>query len=390
MQPTFQQLISSLMTLGAFCSSLAAGPFALYFGRKHGIYVACILSIASVIIQILTTAKGLVYFGRLLIGMANGFFATFSTIYLAETAPSHQRGVFTSLFKFWIQLGNILGTLTVKYTAQRLNKSSYQIPLGCLLIIPIFLLFALAFYVPESPRYLLLRRKDEEARKAFEFLRAGSVEPEFIELEWVEMVRGRDDENQKETKENYFELFKGTDMRRTLLCYGTILMQTASGVWFVIAYQTYFFTITGVSKPFEYSLMNTCIGFLGCLVGMVIIRHFLGRRNQLGWGAVASGLCHLVPAITWTAQPNSRAAENVIVSFWALFYLFYSATLGVATYTVATEVVSTRLRALTMGTATSLGQLFAWLCTFCTPYFINPKRLDWVSTPNPRFDQGCH
>jgi sugar porter (SP) family MFS transporter len=378
-QPTFQQLISSLMTLGAFVSCLTAGTFSRYFGRKPALYVACVLSIISVVIQMLTTNKSLLYFGRLLIGMANGFFATFSTIYLAEAAPVHQRGVFTALFKFWIQLGNILGTLTVNYTSKRYNKSSYQIPLGCLLIIPTILLFATSFFVPESPRYLLLRRKDQEARKAFDFLRAGSVDSEFVELEWVEMIRGRDEETQQETNTSSWELFKGTNLRRTLLCYGTIASQTGAGIWFVIAYQTYFFTIIGASKPFEYSLMNTCIGFAGCIIGMIAMRHFLGRRAQLGWGAFASGVCQLVPAIVWTVKPDSSAAVETIVAFFALYYFCYGSTLGVATYSVASEVPSTRLRATTLGTATSLGQLLAWLSSFCTPYFINPARLHWVS-----------
>ncbi|KEF51598.1 uncharacterized protein A1O9_12233 [Exophiala aquamarina CBS 119918] len=376
---TFQQLISSLMTLGAFVSCLAAGTFSRYFGRKLALHVACVLSIISVVIQMVATNKGLIYFGRILIGMANGFFATFSTIYLAEAAPAHQRGVFTALFKFWIQLGNILGTLTVNYTSKRYNKSSYQIPLGCLLIIPTILLFAISFFVPESPRYLLLRRKDQEAREAFDFLRAGSVDSEFVELEWVEMIRGRDEESQQETKTSFWELFEGTNLRRTLLCYGTIASQTGAGIWFVIAYQTYFFTIIGASKPFEYSLMNTCIGFAGCIIGMIAMRHFLGRRAQLGWGAFVSGVCHLVPAIIWTVKPDSSATVEIVVAFFALYYFCYGSTLGVATYSVASEVPSTRLRAMTLGTATSLGQLLAWLSSFCTPYFINPARLHWGS-----------
>lgn len=55
----------------------------------------------------------------------------------------------------------------------------------------------------------------------------------------------------------------GTDLRRTLLCYGMIGCQTASGIWFIIAYQTYFMTVAGVKDPFGFSIMNTCISFIG-------------------------------------------------------------------------------------------------------------------------------
>jgi MFS family permease len=365
------------MTLGAFLSSLAAGLFAIWFGRKHGLYLACVLSIVSCIIQIATTNKGVVYLGRLLLGAANGFYAIFSTVYLSEAAPTHLRGVITALFKFWIQIGQIIGTVIVNYTKTRLDKTCYQIPLGCLFIIPVFLSIAL-FFVPESPRYLLYHGKDAEARKALEIIRADSVSQEYIELEWVEMIHGREEENKSAKSESWINMFRGADLRRSLLCYGTIAMQTACGIWFVIPYQTYFFTIVGVTKPFEYSIMNTCLGFAGVVCGMIAMRHFVGRRTILMFGAVASGLCQLSTAIAWSVDATASSTTKVVIGFWAIYYYIYGATVGTATYPVASEVVSNKLRAWTVGSATSLGYVLAWLCNFCTPYFINPTELNWV------------
>lgn len=159
-----------------------------------------------------------------------------------------------------------------------------------------------------------------------------------------------------------------------------IACQTASGVWFLIGYQTYFLSIAGITKSFEFSIMNTCIGFIGVNFGMYAIRHLFGRRSILMIGATACGLSQLASAIAYTVKPGSTTTGDVLVAFTAIFMFFYNGCVGSASYPVATELVSSRLRAWTVGTATSLGYILAWLVGFCSPYFINPQDLNWVRT----------
>jgi len=82
LSPDRQQLISSLMTLGAFISSGFAGPIAIFLSRKQTIWLACVLCIVSDVIMMTTTTIGGLYAGRLLIGIANGLFMTFSQLYI--------------------------------------------------------------------------------------------------------------------------------------------------------------------------------------------------------------------------------------------------------------------------------------------------------------------
>lgn len=66
--PTVQQLISSLMTIGTFIGSLAVGPFSARFGRRQGLWAASIINIASTAVMIGTTNLGALYFARLILG----------------------------------------------------------------------------------------------------------------------------------------------------------------------------------------------------------------------------------------------------------------------------------------------------------------------------------
>ncbi|KAL4937876.1 hypothetical protein BDV06DRAFT_226545 [Aspergillus oleicola] len=395
---TVQQLITSLLTLGSFVSSLVAGFFASYLGRRQALWLACVVNAIACGIQIGAPSAGVLYLGRILLGFANGFLVTFSNIYTAEASPAHMRGVMVALFAYWVNIGSIMGAAVDNKTKEYLNKLSYRIPLACLYIVPTFLFFAL-FFVPESPRWLLHRGDAAKARKALEKLRGRSyaalrgpssssspssdkegnneVAPTLLEIEWAEMVKGVEEEKREQGNVSAMDMFKGVDLRRTLLCYGIIACQTASGVWFLIGYQTYFFTVTGISKAFEFSIMNTCFGFLGVNIGMYAIRYLLGRRAILILGATACGLCQLGSAIAASVDPDSLATGQALVALTALFMFSYNGCVGAASYPVATELVSSRLRAWTVGTATSLGYLLAWLTNFCTPYFINPENLNW-------------
>lgn len=77
-----QQLISSLMTLGAFISSGGVGLISIYLSRRASIWVAIVLCFVANIMMISTTSIAALYIGRLLIGLANGMLMTFSQLYI--------------------------------------------------------------------------------------------------------------------------------------------------------------------------------------------------------------------------------------------------------------------------------------------------------------------
>ena len=65
----------------------------------------------------------------------------------------------------------------------------------------------------------------------------------------------------------------GMELRRTLLCCGILATQTGSGVWFIISYATYFMTVSGVSMDdaFKFSVMHTCLAFIGTNTGIYLV-----------------------------------------------------------------------------------------------------------------------
>ena len=90
-QSEVQQLMTSLMNLGACVASITAGIVGSYFGRKRALWFACIVCVAAVALQIGSTSKAGLYAGRFFLGFSNGFFVVFSTVYCSEAAPAHFR-----------------------------------------------------------------------------------------------------------------------------------------------------------------------------------------------------------------------------------------------------------------------------------------------------------
>lgn len=88
------------MTLGAFISSGTAGFVAAKLGRKVCLWMACLLCVVSNVIMMATTDIGALYAGRLLNGLANGYFMTFSQLYIQESSPAKWRGLFLAMFQF--------------------------------------------------------------------------------------------------------------------------------------------------------------------------------------------------------------------------------------------------------------------------------------------------
>jgi hypothetical protein len=151
-----------------------------------------------------------------------------------------------SVFQIWTSIGSLIGTIIDNATHDIPNRNSYLIPLGTIYIVPVFLSIGL-FFIPESPRWLMLMERKEAASKAMLWMRP---HPESVPDELAEIQAAIDAE--KATKENadFLDIWRDpVDRRRTLLAVAAVSTQAASGAMFVIAYGTYFFQVSLEPSP---------------------------------------------------------------------------------------------------------------------------------------------
>ena len=373
----FQQLITSLLQLGLIPSSLLIGPMSKYIGRRWGYVVATFFSVIGITVQMLVTSSGPVYVARLLIGFGNGIFVNVSVLYISECAPAHLRGSIVACFQVTQNLGGIVGAIINNFTAPLGGKQCYQIPIGILYIVPVLLSIAMIF-MPESPRWLMKQGRPEEASKSLHRLRGNSLPEELVQEELEEIQATIALEKELAESGEWMDMFRGSDLRRTLTAMGATLCHSASGINFLVGYATYFFQISGIptSDAFKYSIILQVVATVSAFIGTFLNRYF-GRRSLLISGAAICAFCMFVIAITYTANGGSGtgAPGKAMVAFVNIYLASYSYSIGPIAWVVAGEVPSGRLRSQTLGLAMAVQFLFAWLCTFTLPYFFNPQNL---------------
>ncbi|KAL1982366.1 hypothetical protein VTN96DRAFT_1397 [Rasamsonia emersonii] len=371
---TRQQLVSSLMTLGAFIASSSAGPIAVVLGRKSSLWTACLLIYVANIIMMTTTSIGALYAGRLIIGLGNGLLMTFAQLYIQECAPARYRGVMISMFQFWTSLGSLIGTIIDNFTAKIIGKNSYIIPLGLIYIIPAILCIGMLF-IPESPRWLLQHGKREQARKALLWLRP---DPETVSQELDEMQAALDMERNLAASVSVWDMFTNpVDRRRTILAVCGVTLQAASGAMYMIAYGTYFFEMANVGNAFENSCILTALGVVAIVINSAVASRLGRRRVFLTVGMTLCGISQLITAVVYTVQPEAESTGKVIVALAVIFIVGYNGMVSTYAWVSGGELPSQRLRSYTFGLAAAIGFLGAWLTTFTAPYFINPDSLNW-------------
>ncbi|KAI2602113.1 general substrate transporter [Hypoxylon sp. NC1633] len=375
--PTVQQLISSLMTIGTFVGSLLVGPFSSKFGRRYGLWTASLLNLVATAIMIGTTDLGALYFARFVLGISVGWFLTFAQVYINEAAPAHLRGIVFAVYQSQLSIGSIVGAAVDYGTHSMLGKEAYRIPLAIFFFAPTIQTIAL-FFFPESPRWLMTQKREAEAEAALRRLRNKNIDETEFRAEFNEIRTSTAEQMQEhEGKYLWIEMWKGTNRRRTLLSIAIICFHSANGSSWTNIYGTYFLTVAGVgvNEAFAYGTMVTCMGLIGVIASFSVVR-YLDRRVIILLGVAACGLCQLAFAVAWTVAPGTAAAGKVIVGFSSLFSFFYVAYAPYA-WLLGGEYPNNHLRAHTYGLSTALNFLGNWLGVFTAPYFINPASLGW-------------
>jgi len=184
---------------GGTVSSLVAGVFADWFGRKTMMIISGFMFVVSVGLIVVSQGFVPLFIGRLLQGMSGGVIAVVVPLYLAECLSSKRRGSGTAIFQFMLTFGIVVAALTgFFYTRQaeaaitaaagnqeliRLAQNHAWRGMFLSVIYPGIIFFVGSFFLSETPRWLVRRGKIDAARKAL--LR--SVSPEEAEVEMREM-----------------------------------------------------------------------------------------------------------------------------------------------------------------------------------------------------------
>jgi sugar porter (SP) family MFS transporter len=369
-----QRLIQSLMNVGGFLSAIVMYVSHTRLSRRVGLWLGCGCGFVAISLMVGMTNLGGLYAGRLLLGMSNGFLVPYCVTYMAESAPSLLRGPILGMSTFQTSLGALFGILVDNYCGKYGGNLSWQIPLAVMYIVPTFLTVLLLF-LPDTPRFYVTRGEDEKAVQAIRRLR-GITDEAFLRAEVEDIKSAYLMEQELHAGVHLRDMFRGPDLRRTLLSYGANIGGIATGVTFMAGFSVYLFVQAKVGSPFVWVMISLAIALTGNMAAFPAMRYF-GRRELLMVTSVVSSAMMFGMAIVYTVAGRSPAASKALVGLSIVYTWVYGLGQGPVLWALGTEIPSQRLRSQTVGTASGLNFVVGWVVSFCTPYFINPDQLGW-------------
>lgn len=363
----FLSYLNSFQYLGFVVGLIIGSYVSSIYGRKWSIRVMSVYALITAAITISSKTKEQILTARVLNYVFVGMEASTIPILQSEITPSRARGFMVGAFQLALGLGGLIVHIITNATAQRQDNSAWRIPVGLFFVFP-FIVGVLVNFIPESPRWLLLQGRDEEAFAALTRFRKGKSTNDEIEKQFAEMKdRVVNSENITTT---YKDLFIGTNLKRTLICVFVNIFQQVTGQAFASQYGTIYIKSLGTVNPFKMTIGTSVVS-----IGFVVICLFLADKVGRKVLVISGTIIQIAGLITMGAlgvqTPVPTSAKNGIVGCMFLFTAGFSLGWAPLTYVVITEVPSIKLRDKTQRFCFFFNILFAFLVAFTLPYLLN-------------------
>ncbi|THY92057.1 general substrate transporter [Aureobasidium pullulans] len=330
---------------GAFVGVFLAGPITNRIGYRWTTILGLILMILTIFVSFFANSLALLVVGQALEGIPWGFFIANSPAYASEIVPLALRGACTATLQMSWSIGSIIVAAATYSYNKRNDEWAWRVPIALQWIFPVPLL-VLVWLSPESPWWLIRRGRKEEALRSIK--RLGSKREGNNEETLAMMERTVEIEAQAGGAPKLTDLFKGNDLRRTLITCFIYMSQNFAGN--LIANQaTFFFEQAGISPDFAFklNLINSCLQFVANIISLPLTGWF-GRRTIYLYGTAFNATMLFILGICATVKQTNgtnyaQACLGIIISF------VYAGTLGPISYSIIAETSSVRLRALSTG-----------------------------------------
>ncbi|KAK7102892.1 hypothetical protein V1264_021050 [Littorina saxatilis] len=303
----WQELIVSGTIGAAAIFALIAGPCCDIFGRKKVIMVASFIFTVGAIVMAISPNKWVLLAGRIIVGIGIGFASMTVPVYVAESAPPDIRGRLVTLNQLFITIGVLLSSVLAGAFSE-MEDTGWRYMLG-LAGVPGAIQFIGFIYLPESPRWLVSKGRDEEALKVLKRIRGhDDVDEEFKEV--------KDAESNKQSGFVLSQIMNTPHVRRALFvgC-GLQLFQQLCGINTVIYYSATILKMSGF--PPKQAIWLVCVpfgvNFLATFIGVWAVER-LGRKILLCISFVGVTIALIVLAMGFLLSAKHSPAINGTMS----------------------------------------------------------------------------
>jgi sugar porter (SP) family MFS transporter len=361
---------------GMLAGMLVGGHLADRLGRKRTLILAAFLLILAAIGTTVPKTLSVWNAFRILGGVGGGLASLVSPMYIAEIAPAHKRGALVTFNQLAIVLGAFLSNVATfaiaKYIGSNPECWRWMFGSACL---PILVFLVGLFFVPDSPRWLVMNHRREEARAVL--IRVGGAEHAEESIQDINKTLW-------EETGTFYELLRPGIRMALLVAICLALFQQFGGVSTLIYYAPTIFVKAGISSNAS-AIGNTVILRVGdicwTLFAIYAVDKF-GRRPLLLIGTLGMALGQLLMGFCFYQHLSPFA---LLLTFF-LAEAAYGFSLAPLAWLISTELFPTRLRArgmsiaafVMLGSALLLAQIFPPVLEFFRTRFNSEAGAFWV------------
>ena len=379
LRSTYQGIAVASYNLGCFIGAVITIFIGNPLGRRKMIFLGTAIMVVGAALQ--ASAFSLEHFiiGRIITGIGNGGNTSTVPMWQSETCSAHKRGKLVMIegalitggimISYWVDYG-------MSYTA---TSVAWRFPLAFQIVF-CFPILALVMMLPESPRWLILQGREDEAKDVIATLADTALDDKYVANEFtaikdtvIEMSKGR-----------FVDLFdrdRPRTLHRTILAFVNQMFQQISGINLITYYAAQIYHNIGMSQKLSLLLaaLNGTEYFIASWPAVFLVER-VGRRKLMLFGAVGqAGTMAILAGVG--SVPDKLSFQIAGIVFLFVFNTFFAIGWLGMTWLYPAEITPLRTRAPANALSTSSNWIFNFMVSLAHPSTLHAQWLGPKRTP---------
>ena len=339
---TLQGFLVSSVLIGAVIGAATNGILADIFGRKKIIMATAVIFILGSILCAFAPNVYVLIISRIFVGFAVGIVNFVVPLYLSEISPKNLRGTLVSLYQWAITAGILFSYFINAVFAQAVYNWRWMLFAG---VLPGLILFIGMCFMSDTPRWLVSKNREDEAKKVF-----NRIEPDIDTNKEIEDIKN----TLESGNDNKFR-FKKWMIMPFVVGIGIMFAQICTGINTIIYYAPTIFKTAGFDSNLTAIYATTGIGVVNFVMTIVAVffTDRLGRKPLLYFGltGVMLSLFALGTSFAFAGALGS-SLKWVAVGSLVTYIICFAMSLGPIGWILVSEVFPLKIRGIAMSICT--------------------------------------
>ena len=340
---TLQGFLVSSVLIGAVLGAATNGVLADMFGRKKIIMATAVIFIAGSIMCAFASNVYVLIISRIFVGFAVGIVNFVVPLYLSEISPKQLRGTLVSLYQWAITAGILFSYFINAAFAQAVYNWRWMLFAG---VFPGLILFVGMCLMSDTPRWLVSKNRDDEAKNVFK-----KIEPDVDVEKEIGDIKST---LQSEGEGKQFR-FKKWMIMPFVVGVGIMFAQICTGINTIIYYAPTIFKTAGFDSNLTAIYATTGIGVVNFVMTIVAVffTDKIGRKPLLYFGLTGVMLSLFALGTSFAfASVLGSSLKWVAVGSLVTYIICFAMSLGPIGWILVSEVFPLKIRGIAMSICT--------------------------------------